>query len=273
MADKTGLVIAIDKPCQWTSFQVVNKLKWHLKHTFGLKKFKIGHAGTLDPLASGLLLVCVGSATKQIEQLQAGVKEYTGTMVLGATTPCYDLEQAIDAYYPYGHITTDMIESTRQSFVGPLEQVPPLYSAVKVDGKRAYFSARDGAVVDIQPKQVTVYDFDITGFRPGREAPEELTYAPATHKPVTTRELYRDPQGRIPDFLPQMDFHITCSKGTYIRSIARDMGEALQSGAFLGALRRVRIGDYHLSQAIPLDAIEQTITTDNPDFEMLKSLS
>lgn len=252
---------------------MVNKLKWHLKRTFDLKKFKIGHAGTLDPLASGLLLVCVGSATKQIEQLQSGIKEYSGTMVLGATTPCFDLEQAIDHFFPYSHITTDAIETTRRQFVGQLEQIPPLYSAVKVDGQRAYVSARDGAVVDIQPKPVTVYNFDVTAFRPGSEAPKGLDMSDATSQPLTKRELYRDPQGSIPDFLPQMDFRITCSKGTYIRSIARDFGEAIGSGAFLGALRRERIGDYHVEQALDIDTIEEIITPDNPSFEMLKQLS
>ena len=167
MADKPGMVIAIDKPRQWSSFQVVNKLKWHIKRTFGLKKFKIGHAGTLDPLASGLLRVCVGNATKQIEQLQSGEKLYSGTMVLGATTPCYDLEQAVDHYYPTKQITKELIEEARQQFVGEIEQVPPMFSAVKVDGNRAYVSARDGETVDIAPKQVTIYDFEITAFREG----------------------------------------------------------------------------------------------------------
>ena len=158
MAEKAGMVIAIDKPRQWSSFQVVNKLKWHIKRTFGLKKFKIGHAGTLDPLASGLLLVCVGSATKQIEQLQAGIKEYSGTMVLGATTPCYDLEQAVDRLYPTRHITEELIEKTRQQFVGDIEQVPPMFSAVKVDGQRvvaytlAAQVAEEGSAAQCQAK-------------------------------------------------------------------------------------------------------------------------
>lgn len=272
MAEKAGVVIAVDKPRQWTSFQVVNKLKWHIKHTFGLKKFKIGHAGTLDPLASGLLLVCVGSATKQIEQLQAGVKEYSGTMVLGATTPCFDMEQAIDKYYPYSHITTDAIETTRQKFVGLMNQIPPLYSAVKVDGKRAYISARDGAVVDIQPKPVTVYDFTITTFRPGNKSNPENDPASTAPTTLLKRELYRNPQGSIPNHLPQLDFHITCSKGTYIRSIARDFGQALGSGAFLSALRRERVGDYHIDQALGIETLESVITLDNPAYEMLKTL-
>jgi tRNA pseudouridine55 synthase len=270
MSEKVGVVIAVDKPRQWTSFQVVNKLKWHIKRTFGLGKFKIGHAGTLDPLASGLLLVCVGGATKSIEDLQAGVKEYSGTMVLGATTPCFDLEQAVDCIYPSDHITADLVETVRRQFVGEIEQVPPIYSAVKVDGRRAYMSARDGEIVNITPKRVTIYGFEVSDFRRGnKEAPAEYTVsAEQAHQ----RELYRNPQGEVPDWLPQMDFRITCSKGTYIRSIARDFGIALGSGAFLSDLRRERIGDYTLADAVALDDIESTITAENLSYQCLAGL-
>ena len=281
MAEKAGIVIAVDKPRQWSSFQVVNKLKWHIKRTFGLKKFKIGHAGTLDPLASGLLLVCVGSATKQIEQLQAGIKEYSGTMVLGATTPCYDLEQAVDRLYPTRHITEELIEKTRQQFVGDIEQVPPMFSAVKIDGQRAYISARDGEAVAIEPKTVTIYDFAITAFRQGTQTQSEVA-EPTTERPrplandsqnsSRNPQLYRNPQGEVPEGLPQIDFRITCSKGTYIRSIARDFGLALGSGAFLSDLRRERIGDYTLADALALDDIESVITADNPRFLCLNEL-
>ena len=278
MAEKAGIVIAVDKPRQWSSFQVVNKLKWHIKRTFGLKKFKIGHAGTLDPLASGLLLVCVGSATKQIEQLQAGIKEYSGTMVLGATTPCYDLEQAVDRLYPTRHITEKLIEKTRQQFVGDIKQVPPMFSAVKVDGQRAYVSARDGEAVAIEPKTVTIYNFAITAFRQGTQTQSEVAEPTnerprplANDSPNTSRnpQLYRNPQGEVPEGLPQIDFRITCSKGTYIRSIARDFGLALGSGAFLSDLRRERIGDYTLADALALDEIESVITADNPCYSLL----
>lgn len=281
MAEKAGIVIAVDKPRQWSSFQVVNKLKWHIKRTFGLKKFKIGHAGTLDPLASGLLLVCVGSATKQIEQLQAGIKEYSGTMVLGATTPCYDLEQAVDRLYPTRHITEELIEKTRQQFVGDIEQVPPMFSAVKIDGQRAYISARDGEAVAIEPKTVTIYDFAITAFRQGTQTQSEVAEPTtgcarslANDSPNSSRnpQLYRNPQGEVPEGLPQIDFRITCSKGTYIRSIARDFGLALGSGAFLSDLRRERIGDYTLADALALDDIESVITADNPRFLCLNEL-
>lgn len=272
MSDKPGTVIAIDKPLHWTSFQVVNKLKWHLRRTFGLKKIKIGHAGTLDPLASGLLLVCVGSATKQIEQLQSGIKEYSGTMILGATTPCFDLEQAVDHLYPYDHITAESIEAARQRFVGEIQQVPPMFSAVKVGGQRAYVSARDGSPCTIEPRPVTIYNFSITAFRQPNKGtvtnpskPSSISILSNSSK-SSNPQLYRNPQGTIPEGLPQIDFHITCSKGTYIRSLARDFGEALGSGAFLGSLRRLRIGNYTLDNALPLDEIETVITPDNPAF-------
>lgn len=263
-------IIAIDKPVGWTSFQVVNKLKWHIRHLTGIKKFKIGHAGTLDPLASGLLLVCVGRATKQIDQLQAGVKEYSGTMVLGATTPCYDLERAIDTFYPYEHITPETIEKACQQFVGEIEQVPPIFSAVKVDGQRAYQSARDGEEIAIAPKKITIYKFKITSMT-------SSTSTTSSNCPTTKnsqKHLYRNPQGIVPEGLPLLDFHVTCSKGTYIRSLARDMGEALGSGAFLSALRRERIGDYHVESAIKLEDIENikiedlgdVFPSDNPNY-------
>lgn len=270
MADKPGVIIAIDKPPQWTSFQVVGRLKAHLRHTFGLKKFKIGHAGTLDPLATGLLLVCVGSATKQIEALQQGVKRYSGTMVLGATTPCFDLEQPVDAYYPFQHITPTLLDEVRPRFVGQQQQVPPSFSAVKVDGQRAYAVAREGDTPLIAAKSITIYDLQFTAFRAG-----DATFQPPAaivEVPQQLRQLYRAPLGSIPDGLPQVDFSVTCSKGTYIRSMARDIGAALGSGAFLGALRRERIGDYTLTDALSIDQIDTLITPDNPRFQPLTNL-
>lgn len=272
---QAGIVIPIDKPRQWTSFQAVNKIKAVVRNTYGLKKFKIGHAGTLDPLATGLLLVCVGKATKSIPQLQDGDKVYTGTMVLGATTPCYDLEQAVDQYYPYKHITRAMIEEAATRFTGTIMQVPPIFSAVKVDGQRAYEYARrdphgatasqstDDPTVTIQPKSVTVYSFEITGFREGTKAHND----PKSHKevdepngPTNTKvlsHLYDHPQGVVPSHLPQIDFRIHCGKGTYIRSLARDLGLKLHSGAFLSALRREQIGQYSVEKALQLEEIEQ----------------
>ena len=255
---QAGIVLPIDKPRQWTSFQAVNKIKAVVRNTYGLKKFKIGHAGTLDPLATGLLLVCLGKATKSIPQLQDGDKVYTGTLVLGATTPCYDLERAVNAYYSYEHITPELLKETTRQFTGTIMQVPPMFSAVKIDGQRAYEYARtDDPTVTIQPKPVSVYSFEITDFRPGKassSSPASLTSPASISSP--SRNLYKAPQGEVPPHLPQADFRICCGKGTYIRSLARDLGAALGSGAFLSALRREQIGDYSVDRALQLDQVE-----------------
>jgi tRNA pseudouridine55 synthase len=267
-----GTVIVIDKPYQWTSFQVVNKIKSTIRHTYDLKKFKIGHAGTLDPLATGVLPVCVGKATKRIDELQGGEKVYSGTMVLGATTPCYDLERAIDHYYPYQHITEELLTEKVAQFIGEIEQVPPIFSAVKIGGQRAYSYAREAKPGEEPPsptpKKVHVKEFTITAFRPGKAAPKNSnnpyttdssaeissTNPQAPSTPLT--HLYNNPLGTIPDHLPQLDFRIRCGKGTYIRSLARDLGLALDSGAFLSALRREQVGEYTLAEAIQLDDIQ-----------------
>ena len=271
---QAGIVLPIDKPRQWTSFQAVNKIKAIVRNSYGhrdqsgakadpsvgLKKFKIGHAGTLDPLATGLLLVCIGKATKTIPQLQDGDKVYTGTFVLGATTPCYDLERPIDNYYPYEHITPALLEQTLPQFTGTVLQVPPMFSAVKIDGQRAYEYARlDDPTVIIQPKPVSIYSFEITAFRPGTAdvaVPTGVKYA----VDVNARHLYDNPLGEVPPHLPQVDFRIHCGKGTYIRSIARDLGLALGSGAFLSALRREQIGTYTVANALQLDQVEDYLT-------------
>ena len=252
-----GIVLPIDKPRQWTSFQTVK-----------------GHAGTLDPLATGLLLVCVGKATKTIPTLQDGDKVYTGTMVFGATTPCYDLERPIDNYYPYDHITPELLQQTLPQFTGTILQVPPMFSAVKIDGQRAYEYARrdqqgatasqslDDPTVVIQPKPVNVYSFEITAFRPGGPVDGE----PAPQQPDNSQlstpnsQLYKNPLGTVPAHLPQADFRIHCGKGTYIRSLARDLGLALGSGAFLSALRREQIGPYSVADALQLDEVEAYLT-------------
>ena len=260
---QAGIVLPIDKPRQWTSFQAVNKIKAVVRNTYGLKKFKIGHAGTLDPLATGLLLVCLGKATKSIPQLQDGDKEYPGTLVLGATTPCYDLEQAVDQYYPYEHITRALVEATAQQFTGTIMQVPPMFSAVKVDGQRAYeYARRDDPSVTIQPKPVNVYSFEITAFREGNPSLASITSTAST--PSLTRKLYDNPQGTVPPHLPQADFRIRCGKGTYIRSLARDLGLALGSGAFLASLRRERVGDYSIEKALQLDQVEAYFKENEP---------
>lgn len=215
-----GGVILLNKPYEWTSFQAVNKVKYLLKHYYDLKKVKIGHAGTLDPLATGLLILCIGKYTKKIEEYQAQEKEYTGTFYLGATTPCFDKEKEIDNYYPTEHITEEDIYKAAEHFLGEQEQVPPVFSALKVNGVRAYAFARENKDVELKSRKITIKEFEIT---------------------------------RIA--MPEVDFRIVCSKGTYIRSIARDFGSYLNSGAYLTALRRTRIGDYKLSDAQTIEEI------------------
>ena len=210
-----GQVLLVDKPLTWSSFQAVNKLKYHLINKVGLpKKFKIGHAGTLDPLASGLLIVCTGKFTKTISEIQGQAKEYTGTFYIGATTPSYDLETEIDQIFPTEHITEDLIHETVTHFLGEIDQKPPIFSAIKMDGKRLYEHARAGEEVEIASRKTTIYEFEIT---------------------------------RIA--LPEIDFRVKCSKGTYIRSLAFDFGKAMQSGSHLTALRRTKIGDYSVEDA------------------------
>ena len=216
---KNGQLLLIDKPLEWTSFQVVNKLRWHIRKTFEIKKIKVGHAGTLDPLATGLLIICTGKKTKQIEQYQAQVKTYTGTLVLGSTTPSYDLETEIDTSYPTTHITEDLIHQTTAKFTGKIEQYPPVFSALKKDGKRLYEFAREGKEVEISARKIVIDFFNITAIN-GLE----------------------------------VDFEIQCSKGTYIRSLAHDFGKALNCGAHLSALRRIKIGNFSVDHAISVDA-------------------
>lgn len=213
---KDGQVLLIDKPLTWSSFQAVNKIKYALKRKYQFSKtFKIGHAGTLDPLATGLLIICTGKFTKKIPEIQGQTKEYTGTITVGATTPSYDLETEIDAIFPIDHITEDLIRATAQTFEGEIMQKPPVFSAIKKDGKRLYEHARAGEEVEIEARKTTIYEFEIT---------------------------------RIA--LPEIDFRVTCSKGTYIRSLAYDFGKALQSGGHLTVLRRTKIGDYSVEEAL-----------------------
>jgi tRNA pseudouridine55 synthase len=224
-----GQVILIDKPLTWSSFQAVNKLKYILKRNFDLpKKFKIGHAGTLDPLASGLLIICTGKFTKKITEIQAQAKEYTGTFFIGATTPSYDLETEIDQTYPITHIDDTLIHQTVQQFLGEIDQKPPVFSAIKKDGIRLYEHARAGVEVEIASRKTTIYEFEIT---------------------------------RIA--LPEIDFRVVCSKGTYIRSLAFDFGKAMQSGSHLTALRRTKIGEYNVQNALTPEQFEKT--TLNPE--------
>jgi tRNA pseudouridine55 synthase len=220
-----GQILLIDKPLTWTSFQAVNKLKYILKREYNLpKKFKIGHAGTLDPLATGLLIICTGKFTKRITEIQSQTKEYTGTITVGATTPSYDLETEVNATFSTEHITESLIEETTKQFIGEIDQKPPVFSAIKKDGKRLYEHARAGEAVEIAFRKTTIHEFEIT---------------------------------RIA--LPEIDFRVKCSKGTYIRSLAFDFGKALNSGAYLSALRRTKIGDYNATNAILPDVFEQQL--------------
>ena len=225
---QNGQILLIDKDLHWTSFQVVNKMKWLLKSKLGLKKIKIGHAGTLDPLATGLLLVCTGKFTKRISELQGQIKEYTGTFYIGATTPSYDLETEINETFPTDHVSDDLIHETTKQFLGEIDQKPPIFSAIKKDGKRLYEHARAGEEVEIAFRKTTIHEFEIT---------------------------------RIA--LPEVDFRVVCSKGTYIRSLAFDFGKALESGAHLTVLRRTKIGDYNVNDAMDITQFENSFGLDS----------
>ena len=221
---KNGQVLLIDKPLEWTSFQAVNKIRWHIKQRFQIKKIKVGHAGTLDPLATGLLIICTGKQTKEITIYQGQVKEYTGTFTLGATTPSYDLETAIDNTFPTAHISTELIQETTQQFLGEIAQKPPIFSAIKMEGKRLYELARKGETAEIKSRKVTINEFEITNVN-----------------------------------LPNVDFRVVCSKGTYIRSLAFDFGKALNSGGHLSALRRTKIGEFSVKNAKSIEDFIKTL--------------
>lgn len=218
---KEGQVLLFDKPLGWTSFQVVNKARWLIKKAFGIKKIKVGHAGTLDPLATGLLILCTGNFTKRIEGFMGQEKEYTGTITLGATTPSYDLETEIDAVFPLGGIKEEDILAATSQFTGMIQQRPPIFSALKKEGKRLYAFARAGEEVEIPEREVHIREFEITSVA-----------------------------------LPEVDFKVVCSKGTYIRSLAYDFGKALNNGAHLSALRRTKIGSYDVKNALNIEEFD-----------------
>lgn len=226
---QAGQVLLIDKPLNWTSFQVVNKLRWEIRQAFNIKKIKVGHAGTLDPLATGLLIICTGKMTKQIDTFQGQIKEYTGTIVLGGTTPSFDLETEVNETFSTKHITEDLIHETTKQFIGEIDQFPPIFSALKKDGKRLYEYARAGEAVELKSRKITIKSFEIT---------------------------------KIDSNL--VDFRVICSKGTYIRSLANDFGKALHSGGHLSVLRRTKIGDFHVDKTL---SIEDFISTLPPKTE------
>ena len=215
---KNGQVLLIDKPLNWTSFQVVNKLRWEIRQRFNIKKIKVGHAGTLDPLATGLLIICTGKQTKEIHVYQGQIKEYTGTFTIGATTPSYDLETEVDKTYPIEHITETLLHETTKQFIGDIQQKPPIFSAIKKDGKRLYELARKGETTEIKARTVSITEFEITKIN-----------------------------------LPEVEFRVVCSKGTYIRSLAYDFGLALNSGGHLSALRRTKIGDFAVENGVSVE--------------------
>ena len=221
---KEGQVLLIDKPLNWTSFQAVNKLRWEIRHTFKIKKIKVGHAGTLDPLATGLLVICTGKMTKQIAVFQGQIKEYTGTFVLGGTTPSFDLETDINETFSTQHITKELLRETRKQFIGEIDQYPPIFSAIKKDGKRLYEFARAGENVEIKSRKVSIESFEITRFEKN-----------------------------------EVDFKVVCSKGTYIRSLAHDFGKALNSGAHLSSLRRTKIGDFKIENSMSIDQFIESL--------------
>ncbi len=220
-----GKLLLIDKPLHWTSFDAVNKIKSLLRHKLGLKKIKVGHAGTLDPLASGLLIICTGKMTRRIDEYQAQEKEYTGTFYIGATTPSSDLETQPDQTFPTDHISLELVKNTvRKNFTGAIRQIPPLFSAKKIEGKRAYEHARAGDLIELKANDIMIHDYEITRFE-----------------------------------LPEVDFRVVCSRGTYIRALARDLGVALRSGAYLKALRRTRIGSISVDEATSIDSFMRYI--------------
>ncbi|MGB0897053.1 MAG: tRNA pseudouridine(55) synthase TruB [Flavobacteriaceae bacterium] len=220
---KAGQILLIDKPLTWSSFQAVNKVRWVIKKAFDIKKIKVGHAGTLDPLATGLLIICTGKFTKRLSEFQGQIKEYTGEITLGGTTPSYDLETEVTETFPTDHITEDLIHKTTQQFIGDIQQYPPVFSALKKDGKRLYEYARNNEDVKVEPRQITISKFEITNIE-----------------------------------FPKVEFRVVCSKGTYIRSLAHDFGKALQSGGHLSKLRRTKIGEFNTDNAIcPIDFEQQ----------------
>jgi len=244
-----GAVFLIDKPLAWTSFGVVNKVRYLLARKTGNKKIKVGHAGTLDPLATGLLILCVGDYTKRIETFQSMPKTYQGTITFGATTPSFDLEKAPDTPFPTAHLTKAILETARQQFLGDILQVPPIYSAVKVDGRRLYKNARTGQEVEMPYRPVHVSSFELLGdLRPVQQNNEGVKVASKKGSDILLHPDY--PAGL------QIDFQVLCSKGTYIRSLANDLGQAAGTGAYLSSLSRTAIGDYTLESAWGIEAFE-----------------
>lgn len=254
-----GRILYIDKPYRWTSFDVVNKVRWLLCKRLGTKKLKVGHAGTLDPLATGVMIVCTGRATKRIDELQAHTKEYVATLRLGATTPSFDLEHEIDAYYPTEHITREQVETTLKQFLGRIEQIPPSYSAVKVEGKRAYDLARKDKDVELKPKVLVIDEIELVDCHlvcDGQKTIASQTTIPRTG--MRNKAFLTSPDTpQDTNEYPFITIRVVCSKGTYIRALARDIGQALGSGAHLTALRRTQVGDVRVEDCMSMDTFPE----------------
>ena len=225
---ESGEILYFNKPYTWTSFRLVGRIRWIISKAFGIKKLKVGHAGALDPLATGVMIICTGKATKKIESFQYQTKEYIATLQLGATTPSFDMEHEVDQTFPYEHITKEMINEVLPQFTGEIMQTPPLFSAVKIDGKRAYKYERNGETVNLKSKPLVIDEIEVLNFD-----------------------------------LPKLELRIVCSKGTYIRALARDIGTALNSGAYLTALKRTKIGNVTLNDCLNIEDFEEKYKTQN----------
>lgn len=254
MNPQAGEILLFNKPYRWTSFNVVAKVRGELSHRLGVKKLKVGHAGTLDPLATGVLIICTGKSTKRIDELQAHTKEYVATLKLGATTPSFDMETAEDATFPTEHITRQLVEEKLKNFIGRIEQVPPTFSAVKVDGKRAFKYARQGEEVELKAKVLVIDDLEILHFG-------MVTNESNGAEEADARERIRYQSDNLSDSHLSLTLRVVCSKGTYIRALARDIGEALGSGAYLTGLVRTRIGEYKIQDCMEIEQFPQWLDT------------
>jgi len=272
---EAGEVLAFDKPLNWTSFNLVKIVRNNLSRRLGVKKLKVGHAGTLDPLASGVMIICTGRATKQIDQLQAGTKEYVATLRLGCTTASFDAEHPVDATYPTSHITVDAVNEALGKFIGSIWQIPPVYSACKVEGRRAFDYVRQGEEVELKPKELVIDEIELLDLH----LPEQGVISPHAVEVVATaregvqikeslgrkqllEDAERTPEPETPTIMdpascPYLQIRVVCSKGTYIRALARDIGEALGSGAYLIGLRRTRVGAIRVEDCLQVSNVEQ----------------
>ncbi|MCR5313941.1 MAG: tRNA pseudouridine(55) synthase TruB [Bacteroidaceae bacterium] len=263
MNPEKGEILIFNKPYRWTSFNVVAKVRRELSGRLGVKKLKVGHAGTLDPLATGVLIVCTGKATKRIDELQAHTKEYVATIKLGATTPSFDMETEEDNTFPTEHITRELVEEKIQNFVGRIEQIPPAFSACKIDGKRAFKLARQGEEVELKPKVLVIDEIELLNFGMVENSEDVQADDRASDDPRDQRIKYQT--GNITSEHLSMTIRVVCSKGTYIRALARDIGQALGSGGYLTDLIRTRIGEYSLRDCIDIEHLEEWL--DKQTFE------